>query len=903
MSSRSDDLNTKKGKQMHLKFVEKQLRGVIGNGSNPALKKQQAKASIGLKENPKTSEGKGLAQKTFGSALKNQRKTKNMGSNIGEKKSIVNPIKKLRSLSPSFDQLQNGPLSTQCSPSNPQFLSLETVLKTKTAKTKRTIDSVVQNANNSELTNKTKNPKEALQGTTPDTSINSGTSGRYYSNMSLLNKVTSKSKMPQLSSNHRDVQPPPTNPVQYSGIIGGKKDLDLLIAPNVPSFQKKGTNQPNSYSNNFTSNASKTRPVVDKQTSENKSKAIEQKKKPATGLKRATATTGIERSQTQGSPSRPLGVPQNPKTFLKNDPVKMRARNKSNESLGSNRSDSCSSKNSGKGNRKNIERSLNKFISNIAKEPQTKPIGTKGPFSNPKNDSLLKNEPLLNPRPETEQTASETKQLSSMGYPNGQESNKKSQNSEKDPKPPISNAVSNTSSSASSTGRKQKVNLQLLSEYEMYFGQLIEVPPSKPNEIFMAYQKLARVSFVFDFTEFEAGFKDLKVRNCIKCLFFFEKIGTFIYCAKRKSLANDMVLRAILHYAYKGFILFIELLFSKLPAAHHSNEFLIKIKASIKRRREIFGLPPEPKNGDSFSKFKQINDLLVPLMVEQLLPGTRLQEKMGVFFRDVDKLSFYEGISRLARLLGVFPGEQVPESTIDKYFKCSPSKEKAKTPKEQEEKPQNTTSAASNNDEQNVSSLNSSQNNNSNLSNTIGRLNMNEITESLAESVTIQEENEEDEEDNEEEQDNKKKEMLNSVEKPKESESSEAQLPEEHLLQAEENEEQVLDDSGETSKSKEETSENTEISIPFLPEMSKLGRKFTLVLDLDETLVHFEEVGDMGQFFIRPYAKEFIDELSLYYEVVVFTAAMQDVKTPSLLYSPDHWEETVCRLGLGPTGH
>lgn len=64
---------------------------------------------------------------------------------------------------------------------------------------------------------------------------------------------------------------------------------------------------------------------------------------------------------------------------------------------------------------------------------------------------------------------------------------------------------------------------------------------------------------------------------------------------------------------------------------------------------------------------------------------------------------------------------------------------------------------------------------------------------------------------------------------------------------------------------------------PFLPPNTDPPRKFTLVLDLDETLVHFEEVGDMGQFFIRPYAKEFIDELSLYYEVVVFTAAMQDV--------------------------
>lgn len=51
----------------------------------------------------------------------------------------------------------------------------------------------------------------------------------------------------------------------------------------------------------------------------------------------------------------------------------------------------------------------------------------------------------------------------------------------------------------------------------------------------------------------------------------------------------------------------------------------------------------------------------------------------------------------------------------------------------------------------------------------------------------------------------------------------------------------------------------------------------TLVLDLDETLVHYiERPGDSGTFLVRPGAKEFLKKMNKYYEVVIFTAAMQD---------------------------
>lgn len=66
-------------------------------------------------------------------------------------------------------------------------------------------------------------------------------------------------------------------------------------------------------------------------------------------------------------------------------------------------------------------------------------------------------------------------------------------------------------------------------------------------------------------------------------------------------------------------------------------------------------------------------------------------------------------------------------------------------------------------------------------------------------------------------------------------------------------------------------------------------RRFTLVLDLDETLIHYiESINDpdivspigesqIGTFLTRPGAQEFLREMSQYYEVVIFTAGMQDV--------------------------
>jgi len=62
---------------------------------------------------------------------------------------------------------------------------------------------------------------------------------------------------------------------------------------------------------------------------------------------------------------------------------------------------------------------------------------------------------------------------------------------------------------------------------------------------------------------------------------------------------------------------------------------------------------------------------------------------------------------------------------------------------------------------------------------------------------------------------------------------------------------------------------------PYLPEMEG-GTGYCLVLDLDETLVHYLEVGGEGTFFVRPGCDKFLTEMAELYEVVIFTAAMQD---------------------------
>ena len=78
---------------------------------------------------------------------------------------------------------------------------------------------------------------------------------------------------------------------------------------------------------------------------------------------------------------------------------------------------------------------------------------------------------------------------------------------------------------------------------------------------------------------------------------------------------------------------------------------------------------------------------------------------------------------------------------------------------------------------------------------------------------------------------------------------------------------------------------------PYLPPKEDHAPKYTLILDLDETLIHFsdgswsheneknfnkQEFPEEPCFFVRPGLNAFLTQLSQYYEMIIFTAAMRD---------------------------
>ena len=62
---------------------------------------------------------------------------------------------------------------------------------------------------------------------------------------------------------------------------------------------------------------------------------------------------------------------------------------------------------------------------------------------------------------------------------------------------------------------------------------------------------------------------------------------------------------------------------------------------------------------------------------------------------------------------------------------------------------------------------------------------------------------------------------------------------------------------------------------PFLPPINQ-KYKYTLVLDMDETLIHYFFTYLNGMFFVRPYCFDFLRELNEIYEIVTFTAGTKE---------------------------
>ena len=69
--------------------------------------------------------------------------------------------------------------------------------------------------------------------------------------------------------------------------------------------------------------------------------------------------------------------------------------------------------------------------------------------------------------------------------------------------------------------------------------------------------------------------------------------------------------------------------------------------------------------------------------------------------------------------------------------------------------------------------------------------------------------------------------------------------------------------------------EKNKVKPPFLPPLDK-KYLYTLVLDLDETLVHYIEEENRAYVQVRPYADYFLTEMGKFFEIVIFTAAAED---------------------------
>ncbi len=72
--------------------------------------------------------------------------------------------------------------------------------------------------------------------------------------------------------------------------------------------------------------------------------------------------------------------------------------------------------------------------------------------------------------------------------------------------------------------------------------------------------------------------------------------------------------------------------------------------------------------------------------------------------------------------------------------------------------------------------------------------------------------------------------------------------------------------------------ENIDEEKPKIPFLNPINEKYkyTLVLDLDETLVHYVEDEESAYIQIRPGTEDFILDLSNYFEIIIFTAALKN---------------------------
>jgi TFIIF-interacting CTD phosphatase-like protein len=61
---------------------------------------------------------------------------------------------------------------------------------------------------------------------------------------------------------------------------------------------------------------------------------------------------------------------------------------------------------------------------------------------------------------------------------------------------------------------------------------------------------------------------------------------------------------------------------------------------------------------------------------------------------------------------------------------------------------------------------------------------------------------------------------------------------------------------------------------PYLPPLTEKDPKYCLVVDLDETLIHYNEAENF--YLVRPGVNQFLKELKDEFELVLFTASVKE---------------------------
>lgn len=490
-----------------------------------------------------------------------------------------------------------------------------------------------------------------------------------------------------------------------------------------------------------------------------------------------------------------------------------------------------------------------------------------------------------------------------------------------------SNTSFSSKSSENSTIAKHLIDSQILWQYESLFGHFVELDPRNFREIFKGYNRLLKVSWRFEISEILAGFRSLKLRNSLKNLFLLEKLSSFLYCVKRSRDPKDQVVGKILFLSFKGFVYFVELVLRKLPESLQKSEFIERLKLSIRRRKSLMNISTDDVVLDSYTTFKQINLALVPLIQGQLRKGSQFLYNLNIFLKIYDKCSYSDGLTQLFELLEFSEKPKMTKEALEDFTDILLEEENDNLPNESFSQPeeiqhkipvpmpleQPDSPKASN-----VLSIRSTR--------------IFERRESECLNESTKEFAEKEKHTGADPNCPEFYEMLGDFSCPQtpqlrlsfstglkprdseylmstmgegihsglrrnESEDNPIKVVRNNCFQEERKKEETIENVMDINhKNPVSTPENEEeskteplknefgktlegigepIKEPFLPPVAP--DIYTLVLDLDETLVHFEEIGDAGQFFIRPFANEFLDELSELYEIVIFTAAMQEV--------------------------